>query len=311
MNKPAMNKPAMNRAAITSSITAAMVAVMLGSVLAQERQTMFNLGPYRLYLACDGPQASAPAGTSTGVSSRAPTVLLVTGFGRGSDALWAQVSPGIAKVANVCRYDRANIGKSERANGPMTTNRIVMDLEKLLEVSKLRGPLLLVGQGFGSFTVRAFAAKHPTRVAGAMLIEPQPEAFALKSLNVIPAKPDGEQNARELRPDFLIPRIADVNYAESAEQVAKAGKLGSMPLLVLVRGKTSSATDSATDNYPDGMNAALEKSQRELQTGLAKLSSQGKVQTVKTSGPILEDAPEAVVAAVRDLLALLRKSVQK
>jgi hypothetical protein len=105
-----------------------------------------------------------------------------------------------------------------------------------------------------------------------------------------------------------VPRIADVNYAESAEQVAKSGNLGSMPLAVLVRGKPSSASDSKTDNYPDGMNAALEKSQRALQTGLAKLSSRGKAVNVKTAGPILEQAPEAVVNAIRDVLEMAARS---
>jgi pimeloyl-ACP methyl ester carboxylesterase len=269
-------------------------AVLIGSSFAQERQTLFNVGSYGLYMACEGAQTNAP------------TVLLATGFGRGSDDLWAKVTPNVAKFARVCRYDRANIGKSDRANGAMTTARIVTDLEKLLEVSNLRGPLVLAGQGFGSFTVRAFAAKHSARVAGAVLIEPQPEAFAFKSLDVIPAKPEGEENAREMRPDFLVPRIADVNYAESAEQVAKSGNLGSMPLAVLVRGKPSSANDSKTDNYPDGMNAALEKSQRALQTGLAKLSSRGKAVSVKTAGPILEQAPEAVVSAIRDVFEMAR-----
>ena len=272
------------------------LTALLGSSLAQ-RQTMFNVGSYRLYMACEGAQIN---------SANVPTVLLATGFGRGSDDLWARVTPGVAKFARVCRYDRANIGKSDRANGTMTTARIVTDLEKLLEVANVRGPLVMAGQGFGSFTVRAFAAKHPARVAGAILIEPQPEAFGFKTLDVIPAIPEGEENARELRPDFLVTRIADVNYAESAEQVAKSGNLGALPLAVLVRGKPSSANDSKTDNYPDGMNAALEKSQRALQAGLAKLSSKGKAVTVKTAGPILETAPEAVVAAIRDVLETAR-----
>jgi pimeloyl-ACP methyl ester carboxylesterase len=278
-------------------ITTLTSVALLGSSLAQERQTMFNVGSYRLYLACEGTQA---------YSANTPTVLLTTGFGRGADDLWAKVTPGVSKFAKVCRYDRANIGKSDRANGAMTTARIVADLEKLLGVSGVNGPLVLAGQGFGSFTVRSFAAKHSARVSGAVLIEPQPEAFAFKSLDVIPAKPAGEGNAREMRPDFLMPRIADVNYAESAEQVAKSGNLGSMPLAVLVRGKTSSASDSKTDNYPDGMNAALEKSQRSLQSDLAKLSNRGKTVRVKTAGPILEQAPEAVVGAIRDVLEMAR-----
>ena len=81
---------------------------LLGSSLAQ-RQTLFNIGSYRLYMACEGAQ-----------SNNAPTILLATGFGRGSDDLWARVTPGVAKFARVCRYDRANIGKSDRANGAAT-----------------------------------------------------------------------------------------------------------------------------------------------------------------------------------------------
>ena len=87
--------------------------VLLGSSLAQERQTMFTVGSYRLYMACEGAQTNS--------SAIAPTVLLATGFGRGSDDLWAKVTPNVAKFARVCRYDRANIGRSDRANGPMTT----------------------------------------------------------------------------------------------------------------------------------------------------------------------------------------------
>ena len=174
----------------TKHLIALTAIVLLGSSLAQERQTMFNVGSYRLYMACEGAQIN-----SANSSANAPTVLLTTGFGRGSDDLWAKVTPNVAKFARVCRYDRANIGRSDRANGPMTTARIVMDLEKLLEVANVRGPLVTVGQGFGSFTVRAFAAKHSARVAGAVLIEPQPEAFALKSLDVIPMLCEGKFEA--------------------------------------------------------------------------------------------------------------------
>ena len=117
--KPSL-KPSL-KPSIKRLITLTAMAV-LGSSLAQERQTMFTVGSYRLYMACEGTQVNSV--------NPAPTVLLATGFGRGSDDLWAKVTPNVAKFARVCRYDRANIGKSERANSPMTTARIVTDLEK-------------------------------------------------------------------------------------------------------------------------------------------------------------------------------------
>jgi pimeloyl-ACP methyl ester carboxylesterase len=97
-------------------------------------------------------------------------------------------------------------------------------------------------------------------------------------------------------------------FEESGEQARAAGPLGDLPLVVLTAGGRAEDEDLP----PDVM--AKEREQRriwveELQGALAKLSTRGRQIVVAGSGHMIPlERPEAVVAAVREVVATARQA---
>ena len=95
---------------------------------------MVDVGGYELFYQCSG-QGS-------------PAVILESGLGGGSGA-WAGVIAGVAENTRVCAYDRANIGRSDKARTPRTFRDAVRDLHALLGTARIGGPYILVGHSLG------------------------------------------------------------------------------------------------------------------------------------------------------------------
>jgi pimeloyl-ACP methyl ester carboxylesterase len=117
----------------------------------------YDIGGYRLHLNCTG--------------EGSPTVILDHAGGSNS-AQWALVQPEIAAVTRVCSYDRAGFGWSDAGPGPYDAQKPAEQLATLLTVAGIEGPYVMVGHSFGAFISRIFAADHPDRVAGMVLIDP-------------------------------------------------------------------------------------------------------------------------------------------
>jgi pimeloyl-ACP methyl ester carboxylesterase len=87
-----------------------------------------------------------------------PVVVLDAGMGNASDT-WSLVEPNVSKFARVCSYDRAGMGKSDRAPQPRTSQDMVDDLHNLLAKAGLNPPYVLVGHSFGGMNARLYASK--------------------------------------------------------------------------------------------------------------------------------------------------------
>jgi pimeloyl-ACP methyl ester carboxylesterase len=92
-----------------------------------------------------------------------------------SSLTWTAVLPQIAKFTRACAYDRAGLAWSDAASRERTFDRIVDELESVLAGLALQRPCIFVGHSFGSLVVRAFAARHPERALGLVLIDPPTE----------------------------------------------------------------------------------------------------------------------------------------
>ena len=119
-----------------------------------------DVGGHRLHAVCRG------EGT--------PVVLLESGIAA-SSLSWSVVQPGIAAFTRVCAYDRAGLAWSEAPSCPRLFTRIVDDLGAVLAHVSNGERCVLVGHSFGSFLIRAYAARHPDRVAGTVLVDPPTE----------------------------------------------------------------------------------------------------------------------------------------
>ena len=121
---------------------------------------LVDVGGHRLHVTCAG--------------SGDPVVLLESGIAA-SSLSWAMVQPGIARITQACAYDRAGLGWSDPPSCPRTFDRIVDELSAVLTSIAPRGRYILVGHSFGSFLVRAYAARHPEQVAAIVLVDPAVE----------------------------------------------------------------------------------------------------------------------------------------
>jgi pimeloyl-ACP methyl ester carboxylesterase len=92
-----------------------------------------------------------------------------------SSLSWAAVQPEIAKFTRVCAYDRAGLAWSDAASCPRTFERIVDELATVLARTAPGERYVLVGHSFGSFVIRAYAARHPASAAGLVLVDPPTE----------------------------------------------------------------------------------------------------------------------------------------
>lgn len=126
--------------------------------------TYLDIGGRKLRLVCAGPKRSDQAKIG-------PTVWMEAGaFGLAADfaAIQAKLT---AKGIRSCAYDRAGMGWSDPGPEPRDSKAIVADLEKLIAASGEPGPFILMGHSMAGLHLRLFAAEHPEKVAGLVLIE--------------------------------------------------------------------------------------------------------------------------------------------
>ncbi len=131
------------------------------------RGHMVDLGDRRLRLVCEGPDDG-------------PLVWLEAGaFGFSADFADLQ-SALAAEGVRSCAYDRAGLGFSDPGPTPRDSAAIAADLERLMVAAGITQPVVLVGHSMGGQHVRLFAARHPERVAGIVLVDAAtPEAVEI------------------------------------------------------------------------------------------------------------------------------------
>jgi pimeloyl-ACP methyl ester carboxylesterase len=123
------------------------------------RGRMVDIGGRSLHIVCKGPEHAGPA------------VLFEAGaFGFSAD--WAEVQDqlsahGLRSIA----YDRAGLGRSDPGPKPRDGLAIVGDLEAMLRAVGEPGPFILVGHSMAGLHVRLFAARHPEKVKGVVLVD--------------------------------------------------------------------------------------------------------------------------------------------
>ena len=116
-----------------------------------------DAGGHRLHAVCRG--------------SGSPLVLLEAGIAA-SSVSWALIQPQLAAGTTVCAYDRAGFAWSDAPSRPRTFETILDELAMVLRSAGGDRRAVLVGHSFGSLIVLGYAARHPDRVDGLVLIDP-------------------------------------------------------------------------------------------------------------------------------------------
>ena len=274
------------------------------------------------------------------MGSGSPTVILESGLG-GSAYSWWTVQEKIAKLTRVCAYDRAGSGKSPPGPFPRDTRAQVGDLEQLLLAAKVKPPYVLVGHSMGGYNVRVFASRHMHDVVGLVFVDSATENQIPLLHSAVPASAENdkrsisraqacadparsaeiaEQCTRSAPKDFppalakifadtqglsasqtFLSEVESFLAVDSQQVIAEDRRFGTLPLIVLTRGALSS-------NLPRDQAELEWKHWNQTHDKLAKLSKAGSHRVIADADHYIQlDKPDAVIAAVSEVVTLARK----
>jgi pimeloyl-ACP methyl ester carboxylesterase len=263
-----------------------------------------------IYLKCEG--------------SGSPTVVLVSGLRDNAD-VWSTppvaaaptpsddaepptVYGGVGEFSRVCAYDRpgTNDSRSTQVPQPTSAQTSADDLEALLVASGENAPFVLVGHSYGGPIIRLFAADHPERVAGIVLVDalsedvasgltPEQEA-TFEALNAPPPQPGAETfDATTV--------FTELRESSSAPEVPVAVLTADTPQLtpeVLASGQLPPGVDQ---EFADALWAAQLAAQGELP---AKFPDAVHITDTRSDHYIQYGNPQLVIDSIRAIVDEVR-----
>lgn len=274
--------------------------------------------------------------------SGSPSVVLESGAVADS-MTWHKVQPLVAAFTRVCSYDRAGYGFSDGgASATDYISASADDLHALIQAAHIATPVVLVGHSLGTDIARAFAARHHGDVSALVLIDPPPQdvkvsdvqrkqhdqenagmmasiaacgkaAEAAKSDALPPAlqqclrPPDpswspelaAAQRHTKMSAAFWTSVGGAMSAGRALDHVAvpASEKHGAMPIVIL-------QPDNPFGDAPPEDRAMLEEARQRTQKLIAATSSQATIVPVaKSSHDVQIDQPQAVVEAIRTVIA--------
>ncbi|MEM1242103.1 MAG: alpha/beta hydrolase [Cyanobacteria bacterium P01_H01_bin.26] len=269
-----------------------------------------------------------------------PTVILEAGINEGGSQTWETVRPAIAPLSRVCAYDQAGIMWSERRARPRDAEHIVEDLHALLATAGESPPYVMVGHSLGGLLIRVFADHFSDEVVGFVFVDSShpeqnkrfpadvldimafPSPLLLKAISAFgilrlesPAPPGGlPQEVGEAIRTHLpqsMTGITDVIEAmdDIFSQAQHTGPFGDLPMVVLTAGQFLEQLPyqldaAATARLKDVWSDTWPRLQAEL-TGLSTNTDWRVIEGASHYIPL--EAPEAIIVAVRDVVAAQRK----
>ena len=135
-----------------------------------------------------------------------PPIVLAHGLASNS-RIWDDVAGRLATRHHVVALDQRGHGLSDRPTDGFTFDRVVGDLAGLIETLDLDRPTL-VGHSWGGNVVLAFAAAHPDRVRGLVLVD-----GGFIELSALPGR-----TWEQVRVDMAPPDLTHLTFAEFLER---------------------------------------------------------------------------------------------
>lgn len=270
-----------------------------------------------------------------------PLVLLEAGFGAGS-AAWPKLQPMIAARTRVCSYDRAGYGFSDPGPLPRHGAAIARDLDQALRAAKLRGPYVVVGHSAGGLYAQLFAGRRRKEMAGLVLVDPSvihqerrmAEIFGAGAGSLDPirrrvqrcmvatqaggpavaapafnecaaANASPAVRAQALRTTLWQAQLSELDtlFNQTSDQRARlGGVIRDVPTIVL----TASPTGE-----PAGAEAPGNRVWEAMHRDLAAQFTHGSQRLVKSGHLMMNERPEAIAAAVFELVDASRRGARR
>lgn len=256
----------------------------------------------------------------------------------------------IAKITRVCIYDRAGYGWSNQSPKPRCSQEIVQELDKLLSLGKIEPPYILVGDSFGSYNVRLYAAQFPEKVVGMVLTEGLHElamskmsitlwglrlffmsGFAMSTLGAVlgiirllglmgmfeflkkELRQFPKETLKTVKRSFYHPKHWITMWREMWNLNKSANQVrqsGSFGNLPMVSIKANSFFHRSIFNFYMPVKAA-DKLRDTMHDEILKLSTNcTQIQALKSSHFVWVDEPEIIVEAIQEVLHKLKKCRQ-
>lgn len=271
---------------------------------------LVDVGGYRLHLDCRG-QGS-------------PAVVMDAGLGS-SSLDWRLVQSELALTTQVCAYDRAGMGWSDRGPEPRSPSHLAEELHTLLQSGGIPGPYILVGHSLAGKNIRMFTSAHPDEVAGMVLVDARSEVVEAKSdlkafgvalegqaalysvarwfgiarlfggglvdLPLVPPPLATQIALAQTKPDAIAETTLEGLSRTADDDVLAAASLGSLPLIVIAAGESMT-------NLPDWPAA---------QHAMAELSTSGRLVVAEGVGHAVQlEAPNVVIDAIGEVVSKVR-----
>ncbi len=247
----------------------------------------------------------------TQAGSGTPAVILETGLGAEAEE-WEAVFQEVRQVTTVCRYDRANRGRSDPAPKPRSALDCAADLHALLAAAAIPRPVVLAGHSLGGLIARLYAHRYPEDVAGLVLVDPMHEdQFERIGPRYFPPSAGEPEAVTQFRSFWTThwrnpaKNAEGIDFPASQAQARAIDSLGDMPMLVLTADAYTHEVPPVPDAQP--IAAQLQTLWQAMHRELMQQSSQAAQIRVATSGHFIQrEQPGVVAAAIRQMLEIVR-----
>ena len=258
---------------------------------AKEKGRLVDVGGRKMHIVC--------------VGTGSPTVVLESGMGDNWER-WSKVQPAVARSYRTCSYDRAGIGSSEPRQG-RSIALLADDLHAVLTAAGEKPPFVLVGHSLGGLIVRKFAAEHPAKVAGMVLVDSAHEEYrrrapasaleeSARTLKEQRAAYEKDKSAGALRASvaWWEARFEEWELPDIADAIPPDRRRLAVPLVVITAGKRPKPPSRSEEAH-----AAHVALQEELQSELASRSPKSQHWHSETGHYVHLDQPGIVIDAIR------------
>ena len=270
------------------------------------------------------------------MGSGSPSIWLENGW-LGTTLGWQPFQNMLAAHTRVCAYDRAGIAWSDPIDTYRTAQNEADEFVALLDATGETEPVILLAWSGGGPVAQIFAADHPERVAGLILMDAIPPDYDLWTTKTYPNRyPAEKQDRLELIRGFAEKAAAgELSEENIADWItpATASRFGERYKKLLLNNPNywwtyywqyqyviasgaqvqskgwlgdlplSVIVATAEENGDDEYQRSLGAMWRAMQYALARLSSRGRVVPVAAGHDVFRQQPDAVIDVVLKMTA--------
>lgn len=220
-----------------------------------------------------------------------PAAVFENGLG-GRLQWWAKVLPEIAQETTVFAYNRAGTGASDEASPPRNGDAIVEELRRGLRDKGIAPPYVLVGHSLGGLCMQLYARRYPHEVSGLVLVD-----------STHPEQLKGA-GAQESWPTVL-KFMSDISLSDAAKKELEALPATGAAVLALPP-FTGKLVIVLSAQKPMSETSDLARDANAKRVDIVRLHPGAKQVWVDSGHAMPLEKPDAVIAAIREVLASVR-----